>query len=253
MGRDLHLIPEAHVVLDVLPGHADVVGDLVDLVALLGARQDAGAAQAVDGRMVGVVGLDVPIVLLDLGGNPFFPAATYLPAFRGVGKPATPTRAPSKATRSTRSPTTSACPGRTSSTTCASRIRCRSRPKGKSGFGWSRTKTRPRTFGRLYHRCQTPDLENSLAILENFRKKCCKFSHFGGEWCNGSTTDSDSVCLGSNPSSPVTPKPLKTHTFDQTTALNWAVIVLRWLASEPPHAPAIWWRAIISSARTIAE
>ena len=111
-------------------------------------------------------------------------------------------RAPSKATRSTRSPTTSACPGRTSSTTCASRIRCRSRPKGKSGFGWSRRRTRPRTFGRLYHRCQTPDLENSLAILENFRKKCCQISHFGGEWCNGSTTDSDSVCLGSNPSSP---------------------------------------------------
>src|SRR3984893_6114592 len=78
--------------------------------------------------------------------------------------------APSKATRSTRSPTTSACPGRTSSTTCASRIRCRSRPKGKRGFGWSRRRTRPRTFGRLYHRCQTPDLENSLAILENFRK-----------------------------------------------------------------------------------
>ena len=93
MGRDLHLIFEAHVVLDVLPGHADVVGDLVDLVALLGPRQDAGAAQAVDGRMVSVVGLDVPIVLLDLGGNPFFPAATYLPAFRGLGKPATPTRA----------------------------------------------------------------------------------------------------------------------------------------------------------------
>jgi hypothetical protein len=45
---------------------------------------------------------------------------------------------------------------------------------------------RPRTFGRLYHRCQTPDLENFLAILENFRKKCCKVSHFGGEWCNGS-------------------------------------------------------------------
>ena len=93
MGRDLHLILEAHVVLDVLPGHADVVGDLVDLVALLGARQDARAAQAVDGRMVSVVGLYVPIVLLDLGGDPFFPAATYLPSFRGVGKPATPTRA----------------------------------------------------------------------------------------------------------------------------------------------------------------
>src|ERR1700733_4105704 len=27
------------------------------------------------------------------------------------------------------------------------------------------------------------------------------FGNFG-EWCNGSTTDSDSVCLGSNPSSP---------------------------------------------------
>jgi hypothetical protein len=92
LGRDLHLILEAHVALDVLAGHADVVCDLVDLVALLGACQDA--AQAVDGRMVRVVGLDVPIVLLDLGGNPFFPAATYLPAFRGVGKPATPTRAP---------------------------------------------------------------------------------------------------------------------------------------------------------------
>jgi hypothetical protein len=64
LGRDLHLIPEAHVVLDVLPGHADVVGDLVDLVALLGARQDAGAAQAVDGRMVSVVGLDVPIDMI---------------------------------------------------------------------------------------------------------------------------------------------------------------------------------------------
>ena len=27
-----------------------------------------------------------------------------------------------------------------------------------------------------------------------------------GEWCNGSTTDSDSVCLGSNPGSPATHK-----------------------------------------------
>src|SRR3954451_22566730 len=32
-----------------------------------------------------------------------------------------------------------------------------------------------------------------LTLLGNF-----------GEWCNGSTTDSDSVCLGSNPSSPAT-------------------------------------------------
>jgi hypothetical protein len=50
LGRDLHLILEAHVVLDVLPGHADVVGDLVDLIALLGARKDAGAAQPVPAK-----------------------------------------------------------------------------------------------------------------------------------------------------------------------------------------------------------
>jgi hypothetical protein len=56
-------------VVDVLPRHADVVGDLVGLIALLGTRQDAGAAQAVNGRMVGVVGVDVPIVFLDLGGE----------------------------------------------------------------------------------------------------------------------------------------------------------------------------------------
>ena len=30
-------------------------------------------------------------------------------------------------------------------------------------------------------------------------------SGYFGEWCNGSTTDSDSVCLGSNPSSPANP------------------------------------------------
>jgi hypothetical protein len=49
---DLHLVAEAHVVGDVLARHADVVGDLVDLIALLGAGQDAGASQAVwsDGR-----------------------------------------------------------------------------------------------------------------------------------------------------------------------------------------------------------
>jgi hypothetical protein len=93
LGRDLHLILEAHVVLDVLPGHADVVGDLVNLVALLGARQDAGAAQAVDGRMVGVLGIDVPFVFLDLGGNPFLPALAELAAFRCVSEPAATARA----------------------------------------------------------------------------------------------------------------------------------------------------------------
>ena len=33
IGRDLHLVPEPHVVLYILAGHADVIGDLVGLVA----------------------------------------------------------------------------------------------------------------------------------------------------------------------------------------------------------------------------
>jgi hypothetical protein len=39
-------------VLDVLAGHADVVGDLVKLIALFGAGQHAGAAQAVGGVLL---------------------------------------------------------------------------------------------------------------------------------------------------------------------------------------------------------
>ena len=44
--------------IDVLARHADVVGDLVDVVALFGTGQDAGAAEPVNGRMVGVVRVD---------------------------------------------------------------------------------------------------------------------------------------------------------------------------------------------------
>lgn len=46
------------------------------------------------------------------------------------------------------------------------------------------------------------DLPNFQPALQNFRRKLSDFKRFGGEWCNGSTTDSDSVCLGSNPGSP---------------------------------------------------
>ena len=53
-------------------------------------------------------------------------------------------------------------------------------------------------------RGKSPNLQNSWPRLQNFRKKRCNISAFGGEWCNGSTTDSDSVCLGSNPGSPAT-------------------------------------------------
>src|SRR5437870_5362640 len=59
-GGHLHLVFEAHVVLDHLPGHADVVGDLVDIVALSVPSQDAGAAQPVNGRVLRVLRIDVP-------------------------------------------------------------------------------------------------------------------------------------------------------------------------------------------------
>ena len=42
----------------VLAAHADVVGDLVDVVAGFRARQDAGA-RPMDRRVVGVLGIDI--------------------------------------------------------------------------------------------------------------------------------------------------------------------------------------------------
>jgi hypothetical protein len=50
IGANLHLVAEPHVVLDVLAGHADIVGDLVDLIALLGAGEDSGPAQPVPAK-----------------------------------------------------------------------------------------------------------------------------------------------------------------------------------------------------------
>jgi hypothetical protein len=47
---NLHLIAEAHVMLDILTGHADVVGDLVDVVVLLGAGEDSDPAQPVPAK-----------------------------------------------------------------------------------------------------------------------------------------------------------------------------------------------------------
>jgi hypothetical protein len=51
-------------VLDVLARHADVIGDLVDIIALLSAGKDSRAAQTMDGRVVGVVRFDIPLVFL---------------------------------------------------------------------------------------------------------------------------------------------------------------------------------------------
>jgi hypothetical protein len=88
---NLHLVAEAHVVGDVLARHSDIVGDLVDVVPLLGPGKDSRTAQAVDCRMVGIVRVDIPFVFLDLRANPFFPAAADDAAFRRVGQPSAPT------------------------------------------------------------------------------------------------------------------------------------------------------------------
>jgi len=93
IGGDFHLVAESHVVLDVLAGHADVVGDLVDPIALLGACQDAGASQAVDGRMIGVLGVDVPEVFFDLTGDQLLPTLAELLAFGRIGEPSPIARA----------------------------------------------------------------------------------------------------------------------------------------------------------------
>jgi hypothetical protein len=46
-------------------------------------------------------------------------------------------------------------------------------------------------------------------VIDNAGKHGIMFTSIPlGVWCNGSTTDSDSVCLGSNPSTPVFANPL---------------------------------------------
>jgi hypothetical protein len=66
---------------------------LVDFIALLGAGKNAGAAQSVDRRMVGVLGINVPFVFPDLARDPFLSAATQLLAFWSIRRPVAPARA----------------------------------------------------------------------------------------------------------------------------------------------------------------
>ena len=82
---NLHLILEAHVVLDIR--HADVVGNLLDLIPQLAAGKDSRAAQAVNCRMLGVIRLNIPFVFLDLQTNPFLPASANLEASVACRRP----------------------------------------------------------------------------------------------------------------------------------------------------------------------
>jgi hypothetical protein len=90
---DLHLTLEAHVVLNVLARHSNIIGNLVDLVPLLRAGKDSRTAQPVYGWMVGFVRFDVPFVFLDLGGDPFLPAAADDAAFLSLCVPTPQARA----------------------------------------------------------------------------------------------------------------------------------------------------------------
>ena len=59
---------------DVLTRHANVIGDLVNIVSLLGPSENASAAQPMNGWVIGLVGIDIPIVLFDLGADLLLPA-----------------------------------------------------------------------------------------------------------------------------------------------------------------------------------
>lgn len=75
VGANFHLILKTRVVFDVLARHADVVCDLVNLVAFFGPGKDARSPQSVGGWMVGIVRIDVPFVFLHLFADPLLPAA----------------------------------------------------------------------------------------------------------------------------------------------------------------------------------
>jgi hypothetical protein len=63
---NLHLVPEPHIVRDILARHPDIVGDLVVLVALFRARQDTDASETMDRRMVDIVRFDIPLAAAPL-------------------------------------------------------------------------------------------------------------------------------------------------------------------------------------------
>lgn len=66
------------------------------------------------------------------------------------------------------------------------------------GFSRSITGAIPAPSMQVYPGCLL-----SEGFAKNFFENPLESSAYG-EWCNGSTTDSDSVCLGSNPGSPAT-------------------------------------------------
>jgi hypothetical protein len=73
IGGNPHLVLKPHVVIYHLAGHADVVGDLVNILAFRPTCEDAGATQAMNGWPFNIVRVDFPFILGNLGCNPFPP------------------------------------------------------------------------------------------------------------------------------------------------------------------------------------
>src|SRR5689334_14784956 len=83
-----------------------------------------------------------------------------------------------------------------------------------------------------------------------------KYSGTLGEWCNGSTADSGSACLGSNPSSPVLTLSSALRSFTATIPLDpakpcdsnrrvappWISRLRRFASSSGDNLPDIWRR-----------
>ena len=80
-----HLIFEAHVMFDHLARHADVIGDLLDIVTQCSSRKNSSATKAVNRRMLRVQGIDIPIVFFNLVSDPNFPGGGLVPLARWFG------------------------------------------------------------------------------------------------------------------------------------------------------------------------
>ena len=77
------------------------------------------------------------------------------------------------------------------------------KPLDAGCFEGDSTRAGPKPLVQLY------DRDHLRSHLQKFSTINAVISIAYGEWCNGSTTDSDSVCLGSNPSSPASPHAAK--------------------------------------------
>ena len=122
-------------------------------------------------------------------------------------------------------------------------------PPGRAGIlckisGLEDRKPHPALANRAPERVEGPpdqsELFGALKPLHDSRPRRSnqRTNSYLGEWCNGSTTDSDSVCLGSNPSSPASLAcPLISDPVQQSQPRQTADWAKTHLAPWPPRSP----------------